>query len=139
MLKFINNCEFCAEVAMGSRDKRLPFGILDSKYLVILDGNKHYSPTEREVIEAAFPDAVFAYTYACRFVDYEDARVGCGILLRNAIKFAKVIVLPEHETQRFFTQKVSAVLEFKTGQFIIPYTDNPVRAQREYERVLKQL
>lgn len=142
MQKLFEACEFCQEVKEGGRDKRLPFGQWEGRGLVILETAEDFSgETKNQMLLDSFPEALFVHRAACLGVDLENARIGCGILLRNLIAKAKIIVLPERMTLEFFGEKLKgSLVEYKTGQYIIPYGSQvtSIDIEKEYKRGLNQ-
>ncbi len=140
MKEIFERCEFCK--LMGSRQKRLPFGQWDAKGLVILENDADFEgETLRQILIDSFPEALFIYRHTCTGVDFEDARIGCGILLRNLITKYRLIVLPQRMTKEFFGEDMKgSLIETKTGQYVIPYGGKvtAIDIEKEYARGLKQ-
>lgn len=125
-------CEWCS--VNGERLRLLPFGQRDGDTIVILEA-KQYDNSD---LVSVYPEAYFVHRRVCIGADSEQGNLGCGILIRNILNSYKFIVLPRREVKVFFGIEVDGgVVEFKTGQFIIPYDDNPteIRVTKELERV----
>lgn len=128
-------CEWCEVLGGVARVKRLPFGKVDSRTLVILEMGFDFDVVD---LQNVYPDAYFVYRRACVNVDSENGNFGCGILIRNILRNYDNIILPGRMTKDLFGVEIETlVMQFKTGQYLLPYKKFPteVGTTREYERI----